>query len=199
MIKTPTAIVLTISLTGVLRAVDYQKDILPIVKEHCWKCHSNEEKVEGGLAFDDLEALSKSQIGEHSLIRPGDPAKSDFFERLKLDSEEEDFMPKKGEALRSRELSVIEQWIKEGALIDAENPTEAELARADSVKMANAKAGGEVYFQWTNLEGRAIEARFAGIEGEAVKIVMKNGRGFVVPLKTLNEESVALAKKLAGQ
>ena len=199
MSKLPSITLLTLALNGTLNAVDFQKDILPIVKEHCWKCHSNEEEAKGGLAFDDLESLSKSQIGEHSIIRPGDPASSDLIERIKLDSKEEDFMPKNGDALRGRELALFEQWITEGAIIDAANPTEAELARAGDVKIANAKAGGEVYFQWTNLEGKAIEARFAGVEGEAVKIMMKNGRSFVVPLKSLNEESVALAKKLAGR
>lgn len=188
---------LVLALTGTLGAVDFQNEILPLVKEHCWKCHSNEEKAEGGLAFDDLESLRKSQIGEHSIIRPGDPAASDFVERLKLESDDEDFMPRNGDALRGRDLALIEQWITEGALIDAGNPSAEELARVDDVKIISAKAGGEVYFQWTNHEGKAIEARYAGREGEAVKIVMKNGRSFTVPLKSLNEESVALAKRLS--
>ena len=188
---------LFLALSGTVSAVDFQKDILPLVKEHCWKCHSNEEEAKGGLAFDDIESLLKSQIGEHGIIRPGDPEKSDFVERLKLESDDEDFMPKNGDALRGRDLALIEQWISEGALIDAANPSTEELARADDVKIISAKAGGEVYFQWINLEGKAIEARYAGREGEAVKIVMKNGRGFTVPLKSLNEESVALAKRLS--
>lgn len=183
--------------SGTLGAVDFQKDILPIVKEHCWKCHSNEEESKGGLAFDDIESLRKSQIGEHGLIRPGDPTKSDLLERLKLDSEEDDFMPKNGDALRRGELALIEQWIREGAIIDAENPSAEELARADDVKIISAKAGDEVYFSWTNLEGKSIEARFIDLEGESVTIMMKNGRRFLVPLTSLDATSVALAKKLS--
>lgn len=197
MMKPLSLTTLILALTGVTTAVDFQNDILPLVKERCWKCHSNEEEAKGGLAFDDIESLRKSQIGEHSLIRPGDPGKSDFVERLKLEPEDEDFMPKNGDALRGRELALIEQWITEGALIDAANPSAEELARVDDVKIISAKAGGEVYFQWTNLEGKAIEARYAGMEGEAVKIVMKNGRSFTVPLKSLNAGSVALAKRLS--
>lgn len=183
--------------SGTLGAVDFQKDILPIVKEHCWKCHSNEEESKGGLAFDDIESLRKSQIGEHGLIRPGDPAKSDLLERLKLDAEEDDFMPKNGDALRRGELALIEQWIREGAIIDAGNPSAEELARADDVKIISAKAGDEVYFSWTNLEGKSIEARFIDLEGESVTIMMKNGRRFLVPLTSLDATSVALAKKLS--
>ena len=188
---------LFLALSGTVSAVDFQKDILPLVKEHCWKCHSNEEKADGGLAFDDIESLRKSQIGEHGIIRTGDPEKSDLVERLKLESDDEDFMPKNGDALRGRDLALIEQWISEGALIDAGNPSAEELGRVDDVKIISAKAGGEVYFQWTTHEGKAIEARYAGREGEAVKIVMKNGRSFTVPLKSLNEESVAIAKRLS--
>jgi len=196
--KNPLSLIaLGLALAGSLGAVDFQNDILPLVKEHCWKCHSNEEEAKGGLAFDDIEALRKSQIGEHGLIRPGDPGKSDFVERLKLKPDEEDFMPKNGDALRGRELALIEQWITEGALIDAANPSAEELARADEVKIISAKAGGEIYFQWINLEGKAIEARYAGMAGDSVKIMMKNGRSFAVPLSSLDAGSVALAKRLS--
>jgi hypothetical protein len=31
---------------------DYKKTVLPIMKEHCWDCHSNEKEVKGNLALD---------------------------------------------------------------------------------------------------------------------------------------------------
>lgn len=181
------------------RSVDYQNDIQSVLKEHCWDCHSNEKEAKGGLAFDDVEDLSKSHINPVGLIRPGDPEKSDFLARLKLEEEDDDFMPKNGKALRSSELAKIEQWIREGALIDAANPSEAEKGRMEEVKLANARSGGEVYFQWTNSQGKIIEAKYAGLEGESVKITMKTGKTFVVPLASLSAESAALAKKLGGQ
>ncbi len=180
-------------------ALDYQNDVLPILKERCWDCHSNEKEAKGGLAFDDLEGMSKVQIGDISLIRPGDPEKSDFLARLKLDDKEDDFMPKNGKPLRPSEIAKIEQWIQSGAVLDAANPTPAELDRIEEIKLASARAGGEVYFSWTNTQGVVIEARFAGLQGDAVKIVMRNRREFVVPLANLDEESAALAKKLGGQ
>jgi hypothetical protein len=45
------------------RALDYQNDILPIMKDHCWKCHSNEEEAKGDLAFDDLKAMASPISG----------------------------------------------------------------------------------------------------------------------------------------
>jgi Planctomycete cytochrome C len=177
-------------------ALDYQNDILPIMKDHCWKCHSNEEEAKGDIAFDDLKAMAEIHVADIGMIRPGNPEKSDFLARMKLDEEEDDFMPKNGKALRAGELAKIEQWIKEGALIDAKNPTAAETARMEAAKTAVA---ADAYLSWTNLQGKVIEAKFVGLEGEAVKITMKNGKSFAVPLSGLSPESAALAKKLGGQ
>jgi len=187
---------LVLIVTAPATALDYQNDILPIMKDHCWKCHSNEEEAKGDLAFDDLKAMAEIHVADIGMIRPGNPEKSDFLARMKLDEEEDDFMPKNGKALRAGELAKIEQWIKEGALIDAKNPTAAETARMEAAKTAVA---ADSYLSWTNLQGKVIEAKFAGLEGESVKITMKSGKSFVVPLSGLSPESAALAKKLGGQ
>lgn len=191
-----TLLCLVLIVTAPATALDYQNDILPIMKDHCWKCHSNEEEAKGDIAFDDLKAMAEIHVAEIGMIRPGNPEKSDFLARMKLDEEEDDFMPKNGKALRAGELAKIEQWIKEGALIDAKNPTAAETARMEAAKTAVA---ADAYLPWTNLQGKVIEAKFGGLEGESVKITMKSGKSFVVPLSGLSPESAALAKKLGGK
>lgn len=190
---------LTLACPGLLTSSDYTKDILPILKEHCWDCHSSEKEVKGGLALDDLEGMRVSQINEFGIIRPGDPAKSDFLERLKLDDEEEDFMPKKGKALRTNDLARIEKWIQEGAIIDAENLSEEEKARAAGPAMTEGAEGAGEFLSWTNLEGKTIEARYLGIEGKSVKMMLRNGTSTTVPIAKLSPESVEQAKRLYGQ
>ncbi len=179
-----------------VRGLDYIQDILPIFKANCWNCHSNEKEAKGGLALDDFEALAQGQIGPVGLVRPGEPDRSELLARLKLDDKEDDFMPRRGKALRNSEISKIEQWIADGAVLDAENLTEAERNRAEEAMLAAARAGGEVYFQWTNPEGKAIEAKFAGLDGDSVKLLTRERRGYVVPLEKLDEKSAALARKL---
>ncbi len=175
-----------------LQAADFKSDILPIVEEHCMKCHSGAD-AEGGIAFDDLEGIQEVHIHELGTIRPGNPEKSDLLLRLKLDDEDEDFMPKDGKSLSSRDIAIIEKWIVEGAIFDKEAMTEKETARIAKAEMANR------YFPWTNLAGKTLEARFIGIEGESVKIIMANGREYTVPFESLTPESVAQAKELATQ
>lgn len=187
----------TASLSGT--AEDYVSEILPIMKEHCWDCHSKETEVKGNVALDP-EGLS-DQIGAYNVIRPGNPAESGFVERLKLDETHNDFMPRKGKPLPKREIEKIEAWIQAGAIIDAKKPTEDESKRMAEMKPAApaGEAGGAEGFQsWTNREGKVIEARLLGLEGDAAKLLLKNGKSYVVPLSSLSEESAKMAKESAA-
>lgn len=182
-------------------AVDYLSEVLPIMKEHCWDCHSNETEVKGNVALD--PDVLFDQIGKYNIIRPGNAAESGFVERLKLDATHNDFMPRKGKPLPKREIEKIEAWIQAGAIVDAKKPTEDETKRMAEMKpAAPAPAEGQPaapgFHSWTNREGRVIEAKLLGLEGDSAKLLLRNGKSYVVPLSSLNEESVAQAKRLAA-
>jgi hypothetical protein len=182
-------------------AVDYLTEVLPIMKEHCWDCHSNETEVKGNVALD--PDVLFDQIGKYNIIRPGNPVESGFVERLKLDETHNDFMPRKGKPLPKREIEKIEAWIQAGAIVDAKKPTEEETKRMAEMKTtAPAPAEGQPsapgFHSWTNREGRVIEAKLLGLEGDSAKLLLKNGKSYVVPLSSLDEESAAQAKRLVA-
>lgn len=179
------------------QALDYVEDVLPIMREHCWKCHSNENQVKGSLALDDIDEVRDYQIGKYNIIRPGNPEESNFLEVLKLDSSHSDFMPRRGESLPERQITVIENWIKLGAVVDSVNPAEDEKEWL-SVAPTTGVTLLQKYVTWTSSDGKAVEARFHSLSGEAVKIVMKDGRSFTIPFSRLDPDSVEQAKKLAG-
>jgi hypothetical protein len=179
------------------QALDYVEDVLPIMREHCWKCHSNENQVKGSLALDDIDEVRDYQIGKYNIIRPGYPEESNFLEVLKLDSSHSDFMPRRGESLPERQITVIENWIKLGAVVDSVNPAEDEKEWL-SVAPTTGVTLLQKYVTWTSSDGKAVEARFHSLSGEAVKIVMKDGRSFTIPFSRLDPDSVEQAKKLAG-
>jgi hypothetical protein len=186
--------------TAVAEVVDYQKTVLPIMKEHCWDCHSNEKSVKGNLALD--PGTLADQIGPYNVIRPGNPEESGLVEKLKLDETHADFMPRKGKPLPKSEIEAIENWIRQGAIVDAEKPTEEESKRLATMKPAPSSvpagsSAGAVFHSWKNREGRAIEARMLGLEGDSVKLLLRNGKTYVVPLGSLDAESVSQAKRLA--
>lgn len=197
--KTPFALCLvTLSGLSLAAAVDYKNDVLPIMKEHCWKCHSNEEEVKGNLALDDLDEMRDYQVGPFNIIRPGKPAESSFLEKMLLEKDHDDFMPRNGEPLPKAQLDIIEQWIAKGAVIDAKNPSDKEKAFLATGAAAPAEDEKLKFHSWTNTEGKAIEARFDRVVDGAVSIVMKDGRRFSVPLDKLSPDSRALAEKLAA-
>ncbi|MEC8825300.1 MAG: c-type cytochrome domain-containing protein [Verrucomicrobiota bacterium] len=179
-------------------AVDYVSDVLPIMKEHCWKCHSNENQVKGNLALDDLEEVRDYQIGKFNIIRPGNPEESNFLEVMKLDASHSDFMPRKADPVPDREIAVIESWIKSGAVIDAKNPVEEEKEWLVGGASSDGEMPENVYLNWTSSDGKSIEARFHSLSGDSVKIVMKDGRSFTIPFSRLDALSIEQARKLAG-
>lgn len=192
---------LLLVLSGTARAaevVDYVGKVLPIMKDHCWDCHSNETEVKGNLALDPETLFD--QIGTYNIIRPGNPDESGFVERMKLDETHNDFMPRKGTSLPKKDIEAIEEWIRAGAIVDAKKPTEEESKRIAEMGAASPSGGekkAEEFLSWTNREGRTIEAKMIGIEGDSVKLVMKNGRSYLVPISSLDGESAAQAKRIS--
>ncbi|OYW77912.1 MAG: hypothetical protein B7Z37_01710 [Verrucomicrobia bacterium 12-59-8] len=101
---------LAVTVRGVERVLTFEKDVRPIVKEHCTHCHGEEEKPEGGVdlrlrRFMDL----KLESGSHVVVA-GKPEQSELVRLIKSGE-----MPKKGKQVSAEELAIIEQWIAQGA------------------------------------------------------------------------------------
>jgi hypothetical protein len=207
--------VLTLALSSLLTetgfALDYEKDILPLLKEHCFECHSNEEgKTKGNLTLDDIEEMKKYQITPFSLIQPENPDESQFVALMKLPASDSDAMPPKGDRMPQENIKVIEQWIKEGATIDgltrnAEGKEKGmsgesgeNKAKSDDAGAGDAEgASDEPFLKWKNTQGREIEARFGGLSGQNVALLLRDGKSYVYPMSRLDEASQAQARKLA--
>ena len=102
----------TLSL-GLFAGVDFKKDIKPILDKHCTKCHG-EEKDKGGLALHTkFHAFRETDSGEKAIIS-GKAEESLLFKKL-IETDEDEVMPPKG-ALSKDKISLIKQWISEGAV-----------------------------------------------------------------------------------
>ena len=187
-------------------AVDYKSDIMPIMKEHCFECHSG-ENYKGSLNLDKLDEISR-HIGKYNAIIPGNEKEGSFIEKMRLPETAKDFMPRKGSKLPDKQLDLIAKWLKGGAIVDSENPTEDEQkwAKENGVTLGGSKGGSGLtqnseYLKWSN-KGKTmvIDARFMGLKGDAVKLLNKKDRKiYEVKFEKLSPESVALAKRLAGK
>ena len=169
--------VLTAS-TAILGAVDFKKDIQPILEKNCYECHSKKSgKEKGGFVFDDLEVF-KLDIADNDVaqIRPGNPGGSHFLDVLTTDGK--NHMPPKDQ-LSKTEIDKITNWITEGASFE----------KGGSAPVAAAPAKKELppIMSWTNSEGKTIRAGFVRLDGENVVLRMPaNGQEVPYPLAKLD-------------
>ncbi|WP_234824034.1 DUF1553 domain-containing protein [Bremerella cremea] len=97
--------------TTLAEAQKFHRDVLPILRNECFRCHG--EKESGGLRLNDRDlAIDGGYSG--AAIEPGDAEASELIARIR--SEEEDLrMPPTGKPLSSAQVATLEQWINDGA------------------------------------------------------------------------------------
>ena len=94
--------------------VTFAKDILPIFKESCTKCHG-EMKHKGGLRLDTLEATLKGGENAPNVIK-GDSAKSTLVQSVaRLDPDAAMPPDGKGDPLSKEQIALVRAWIDQGA------------------------------------------------------------------------------------
>lgn len=87
--------------------VDFAHDVLPVLKKHCAKCHTN-GTYKGSLSFDTRQSLLEAEV-----LKPGDNAASDLIDRVTSDDPDVR-MPPKGPRLSKPEVDVLRRWIDAG-------------------------------------------------------------------------------------
>jgi hypothetical protein len=87
----------------------YEKQVRPILKLHCWRCHGEEEKPKGKL---DLRLVRGMLRGGKSgpALSPGKDGNSLLWRRI-ADRE----MPPGKKKLSPQEQAIVQAWIKQGA------------------------------------------------------------------------------------
>lgn len=98
-------------LLGPAQAVDFVHEVMPILKEHCAKCHTDGEK-KGGLAMNTrAELLAGGENGP--IVVPGNAAASLLLE-LTASTDDDEWMPPKGPRVPAAQLAVLRKWIDQG-------------------------------------------------------------------------------------
>ena len=95
----------------------FNRDIRPILSDHCFSCHGPDKRArKADLRLDTYEGAIRD-LGGYSAIVPGDPEKSELLLRT-IHSDPEELMPppkSKIPKLDSEKIRLLTQWIKEGA------------------------------------------------------------------------------------
>ncbi len=93
-------------------AVDYQRDVRPLLAKRCYSCHGPDEQSRKASFRIDTRDGATGKGGTYPGIVPGDSAKSRAYLRITHPTKP---MPPAGERLTEAETTLIKSWIDEGA------------------------------------------------------------------------------------
>jgi hypothetical protein len=101
-------------------SVDFNRDIRPILSEHCYQCHGPDHKArKADLRLDRKDDAFRDRSG-YAVIVPAKLDESELFERVTADDPEVVMPPPKAKKPLSRkEIDLLRRWILEGAKWDA--------------------------------------------------------------------------------
>ncbi|MEQ8768116.1 MAG: DUF1549 domain-containing protein [Planctomycetota bacterium] len=97
-------------------AIDFNRDIRPILSSKCFACHGPDDAHrEGDLRLDRRDDVVRDRDG-YRVIVPGDAAESELVYRITTDSEFERMPPvASGHSLSAAEVDRLARWIEQGA------------------------------------------------------------------------------------
>jgi len=90
--------------------VDFDRDVRPVLSNHCFACHGpDQQHREGDLRLDLRDEAMR-------VVEPGDPAGSELIRRVRhADPDEQMPPPRHGKPLTAGQVAVLERWVAEGA------------------------------------------------------------------------------------
>ncbi|MEK6703732.1 MAG: PSD1 and planctomycete cytochrome C domain-containing protein [Planctomycetota bacterium] len=106
---------------GALSPIRYDRDVRPILSDRCFLCHGVDPgKRQADLRLDLREVAVAQREGKgkpRAAIVPGEPGKSELWQRLTSHDAAESMPPRTSnkKPLSSDELAIVKRWIEEGA------------------------------------------------------------------------------------
>ena len=100
-----------------LAAVDFNREIRPILSDNCFKCHGPDDKHRmANLRLDIHDGGAYAQRSKGPLLVPGDASKSILYQRVGNPDKNRRMPPPNAElTLTTKQVQLIKEWIDEGA------------------------------------------------------------------------------------
>lgn len=101
-------------------AIDYNRDIRPLLSNNCFRCHGPDvETREAGLRLDQRDsATSELDSGDLAIVA-GDIENSQLLTRVRTEDDDLRMPPADvGPPLNEAEILLLEQWVRQGAKYD---------------------------------------------------------------------------------
>src|SRR5882724_7798023 len=97
-------------------AVDFNRDVLPVLSNHCFQCHGPDEAArKAKLRLDTKDGAFRVRDGV-AVIVPGKSADSELYRRTSSDDASEVMPPPKvNKKLTAQQVDTLKRWIDQGA------------------------------------------------------------------------------------
>jgi hypothetical protein len=99
------------------RQIDFDREISPILSQHCIECHGPDKGAQEAKLRLDLESSAKQPASSgNTPIASGKPEESELLRRIKsTDPNDRMPPPDSGSKLTNSQIDLLSQWISEGA------------------------------------------------------------------------------------
>jgi hypothetical protein len=94
------------------KQVDFSRDIYPLLKARCFKCHQGADASSGVRL--DLRAEVLGDTNGKPLAHPGHAARSRLIELVSGTAADKKVMPPRGQRLTAAEVDLLRSWIEQG-------------------------------------------------------------------------------------
>lgn len=179
--------------------VDYQKTVAPILQKHCAGCHNDQDR-EGEFSLQSLRALKLGGT-KGSVISAGKPDESKLLQLVEHRAEPH-MPPKEEPQLSAAQISLLRQWIAEGAKGQDDAPKGMQISapklKSDVNAAKYASAAG------ATKDGGLVIGRFQSVElfdatGQNRKWKFNDLSGKVNQIRTTSDgQTLVVATGVAG-
>ncbi|HEX4129983.1 MAG TPA: PSD1 and planctomycete cytochrome C domain-containing protein [Pirellulales bacterium] len=126
----------------------FEKQVRPLLAEHCYECHSVKAKaLKGGLRLDSRAAVIQGGDSGEAIV-PKEPEKSNLIQAIRWQTSE---MPPTGK-LRDEQIAVLVKWVELGAPW----PEEANQPAPSAAKTYDFKKLRVEHWAWRSVERPAV-------------------------------------------
>ncbi len=95
--------------------VEYNRDVRPILADHCFACHGPDKNTrKAGLRLDNAVDATAERDGSRA-VAPGNPEASEILKRLTADEPGQRMPPAKfGKPVSDKQVAILRRWIEQG-------------------------------------------------------------------------------------
>ncbi len=98
--------------------IDFDRDVRPILSEHCYTCHGPDAgKLKAGLRMDQKESVFSQLESGATPVVAGRLAESEMIRRISSQDRDELMPPpEEGKALTIDQMATLKRWVQDGAV-----------------------------------------------------------------------------------